>query len=221
MQTTRVRAKDRGRSASTRGARRAPRQARSEATVNAIVDAATRVLAKRGYLGTTTNHIAERAGVSIGSFYEYFRNKDAVVRAVLEKHMTAGEALFAERAQAALQGGAALSDDTLLKLLVGSFVDFHADNPRLHRVLSSEVPQTPYLQKRTGELERKIVDVVARMIAQSPSAKVNDARLAAQICVQTVDALAHRWVIDEKQGPVAAATLTAELSRMLSGYLRG
>jgi hypothetical protein len=81
--------------------------------------------------------------------------------------------------------------------------------------------QTPYLQKRTGELERKIVDVVARMIAQSPSAKVNDARLAAQICVQTVDALAHRWVIDEKQGPVAAATLTAELSRMLSGYLRG
>jgi AcrR family transcriptional regulator len=220
MQTTRVRAKDRGRSVSAKGARRAPRQARSEATVDAIVDAATRILAKRGYLGTTTNHIAERAGVSIGSFYEYFRNKDAVVRAVLEKHMTAGEALFAERAQAALQG-AALSDDALLQLLVASFVDFHADNPRLHRVLSSEVPQTPYVQKRTGELERKIVEVVALMIAQSPSAKVNDARLAAQICVQTVDALAHRWVIDEKKGPVAAATLTAELSRMLSGYLRG
>lgn len=62
-----------------------PRQARSQFTFDAIVEAATRVLVARGYAGTTTNHIAEAAGVAIASLYEYFPNKDAIVAQVAEQ----------------------------------------------------------------------------------------------------------------------------------------
>ena len=65
--------------------RRAPRQARSQITVTAILDAALRVLTSQGYEKCTTNVVAEVAGVSIGSLYEYFPNKQALVAAVAER----------------------------------------------------------------------------------------------------------------------------------------
>jgi AcrR family transcriptional regulator len=62
-----------------------PRQARSRATFDALVDACTGLLPERGYAGLTTNHIAERAGVGIASLYEYFPGKDAIVAQVAER----------------------------------------------------------------------------------------------------------------------------------------
>jgi len=66
--------------------RRQPHQERAKITVAAIVEAAGALLCERGYASTTTNAIAKRAGVSIGSLYQYFRDKDAVFREVLEEH---------------------------------------------------------------------------------------------------------------------------------------
>ncbi|HEY6882244.1 MAG TPA: TetR/AcrR family transcriptional regulator [Polyangiales bacterium] len=66
-------------------ARRRPRQARSQVTVSAILEAAARVLLKHGYQGCTTKEVAEIAGVGIGSLYEYFPNKEALIAAVVER----------------------------------------------------------------------------------------------------------------------------------------
>lgn len=63
--------------------RKLPRQARSRATFNAIVDACSQVLASRSYEELTTNGISERAGVSIGTLYEYFPNREAIVAALV------------------------------------------------------------------------------------------------------------------------------------------
>ncbi|WP_394828912.1 TetR/AcrR family transcriptional regulator [Pendulispora albinea] len=197
--------------------RRKPIQTRSQETVRAIVDAAARVLARRGYAATTTNHVAARAGVSIGSFYEYFRDKDAVVRAVLERHLAAGEALFAERAAALGAGQGTLRE--LLGALVQAFIDFHADDPRLHRVLSHEVPHSAATVRRVLELERRIVAIIAGILAAHPEARVRDPRLAAQLCVETVDALAHRWIVDEGGEPIAAEALAHELTELLVAYV--
>src|SRR5262249_27015371 len=68
-------------------ARRSPAQERSRTTVAAILEAATRIFAARGYAATTTNRIAEHAGVSVGSLYEYFPSKDAILVALAEVHM--------------------------------------------------------------------------------------------------------------------------------------
>jgi AcrR family transcriptional regulator len=66
-------------------ARRRPRQARSQVTVSAILEATVRVLLKHGYEGCTTRLVAEVAGVGIGSVYEYFPNKEALIAAVIER----------------------------------------------------------------------------------------------------------------------------------------
>ena len=63
--------------------RKSPVQARSAATVDAILEAAARILESEGFEGYTTNAIAKRAGVSIGSLYQYFPNKDAVTAALV------------------------------------------------------------------------------------------------------------------------------------------
>lgn len=66
-------------------AKKQPRQARAKATVEALLDTAARLLASEGYAAVTTNRVAELAGVSIGSLYEYFPNKEALVAAALAR----------------------------------------------------------------------------------------------------------------------------------------
>jgi AcrR family transcriptional regulator len=189
--------------------------------VNAIVGAAARVLARRGYAGTTTNHVAARAGVSVGSLYEYFRDKDAVVRAVMDRHLEGGEALFAARAHALAPRAATTPLKELLREIVKASVDFHADDPRLHRVLSSEVPRTAATTRRVLDLEAKIVDVLAALLAGHPESKARAPRLAAQVCVQTIDALVHRWIVDDKGGLLHSEELTFELVELLFAYVAG
>ena len=80
-------------------ARKRPRQERSRSTVDVLLRAAAQVFATRGYAATTTNHIAARAGVSIGSLYAYFPSKDALLVALMEAHLAEGETIL-ERAGA-------------------------------------------------------------------------------------------------------------------------
>src|SRR5580700_3154791 len=74
--------------------RKSPRQARSEATVDAVLEATARVLVKVGYDRASTNRIAAEAGVSVGSLYQYFPSKEALVAALVDRHMTEMVGLF-------------------------------------------------------------------------------------------------------------------------------
>jgi AcrR family transcriptional regulator len=67
--------------------RRRPRQSRSRATWEAIVEAAVQILERRGSEGLNTNRIAERAGVSVGSVYQYFPDKHAILAAAARREM--------------------------------------------------------------------------------------------------------------------------------------
>lgn len=72
---------------STLQPRKLPRQTRSKATVEAILDACAETVARRGYEGLTTHAISARAGVSVGTFYQYFPNRDAVAGALIVRAM--------------------------------------------------------------------------------------------------------------------------------------
>jgi len=63
---------------------RKPAQSRSRQSFAAIVEASAHVLEEQGYKGATTNRIAERAGVSVGTLYQYFRSKDEIFTALIE-----------------------------------------------------------------------------------------------------------------------------------------
>jgi AcrR family transcriptional regulator len=73
----------------TEKTRRTPRQPRSEATVEAILDAAFQLLEQGGPRALTTNHIAERAGVSVGTLYQYFKGKQAILAALAQRQAAA------------------------------------------------------------------------------------------------------------------------------------
>lgn len=67
--------------------RKTPRQSRSSSTVAAILESAAHILETAGFDGYSTNAIAQYAGVSIGSLYQYFPNKTAITRALIEREM--------------------------------------------------------------------------------------------------------------------------------------
>jgi AcrR family transcriptional regulator len=192
--------------------RRRPVQARAQETVAAILEAAAR-LYERG--STTTNRIAQLAGVSIGSLYEYFPNKDAIIHALLDKHMRAAtEQLLAELA--------ALDPETTplelgIRRLVDLMLDLHADRPGLHRLFVARVMGLPAVRQRLNGIELELRREVTAWLRSHPEVSVTDAALAARVVVQSTDALVHRYVEDDEG--VSPEDFAAALTGLWMAYL--
>ncbi|QIQ85826.1 TetR/AcrR family transcriptional regulator [Erythrobacter sp.] len=195
-----------------KSARRRPSQARSKATVEAILEAATRILAEEGLARLNTNRLAEVAGVSVGSVYEYFADKRAVIDLLIDRHLSEGEAALAEAA-AGLPAQA--EPPEIARALVDAAIHLHRSDPRLHRVLSSEVPLDPAQRARVEALRAASVAAVAERLA----GKVIEPSLKAALLVDTADALAHRWIVDDLGAPLDADRMAGEMSAMLRAYL--
>lgn len=90
----------------TEKTRRTPRQSRSEATVDAILEAAFQLLEQGGVEALTTNHIAERAGVSVGTLYQYFGGKQAILAGLAQRRAAAARDRIAEIVMAGPEIGA-------------------------------------------------------------------------------------------------------------------
>ncbi|BDB42862.1 putative transcriptional regulator, TetR family protein [Mycobacterium kiyosense] len=185
---------------------------RAAQTRQRILDAAAQVFAEYGYSAGTTNRIAERAGMSIGSLYQYFPNKDAVLRALMDEHLQAGTELLGNRLSEGLPEGL---EDTL-RLFVRAVIDNHRDNPRLHRVLFEEAPRAPEFLDRLHELERFSVDMAAQLLARHHGTRAD--RLTAQIVVVTIESLVHRLVTSGENVDFQHAE--DEIVLLLTGYLR-
>jgi AcrR family transcriptional regulator len=116
--------------------RRQPTQRRAQETVGAILDAVIRLLKRGGVSAVTTNSVAETAGVSIGSVYQYFPNKQAIFIALHERHI--------HQVDQVLQRKISESEGETLDVLVASLLDgmieMHASDPELATLLGSEVP---------------------------------------------------------------------------------
>lgn len=191
---------------------RKPKQSRSKATVAAIVEAAARILAERGWAGFNTNAVAERAGVSIGSLYEYFPDKQALVDKIASDHLARGEAFFASAAD-----GLVAADDieALLDALIRGLVELHRDDPRLHRALSSEVPLSPEIEGQVRQLRQGAI----ALVSQALSRHVDMPGVAAQLLVDTADAVIHRWFVDDDGGLASPERMIEELRWMLWAYI--
>jgi AcrR family transcriptional regulator len=113
-----------------------PSQRRSQATFDALVEACAWLLARRGYAGTTTNHIAERAGVNIASLYEYFPGKDAIVAQVAERLVERVLARLAQGAAPVMAGG----EDQVVRLWIEWIHDVVFQEKELVAVFLQQVP---------------------------------------------------------------------------------
>jgi AcrR family transcriptional regulator len=116
--------------------RRQPQQRRARHTVEAVLDAVVRILKREGFAAVTTNRVAEVAGVSIGSVYQYFPDKRAIFIALHERHVGAIDRLV----EAKLLEHAASPLDTLLRAMVEAMIEAHEKDPELYELLYTEVP---------------------------------------------------------------------------------
>ena len=188
-----------------------PRQARSRETFEAILQAAAQVFERKGYAGATTNRIAERAGVSIGSLYQYFPNKDAILVALAERHLQQGNERLAPLVAAFATDPPPVREG--LELLVDSMIELHADSPRLHRVLFEECPRPAALQERLDAGQQAAVEAVEAWLSRRPEVDIVDTALAAELVVQTIEGVTHRLVIHPQanRAPGDYATETVDL----------
>jgi AcrR family transcriptional regulator len=121
---------------SKRTLRRQPKQRRSRQTVEAVLDAVIRILKRDGIEAVTTNRIAEVAGVSIGSVYQYFPDKRAIFVALHRRHIEKIDRLV----NAALIDHAQSSLDGLVRAMIEAMIDAHTADPELYEALFCEVP---------------------------------------------------------------------------------
>ncbi|MGC1302062.1 MAG: TetR/AcrR family transcriptional regulator, partial [Caulobacteraceae bacterium] len=138
--------------------RKSPAQARSAATVSAILEAAARVLEDQGLEGYTTNAIARRAGVSIGSLYQYFPGKEAITRALIERQAAA--LLDEVRALDGCEDGRAG-----LAQLIRAAVGYQLDRPALARLLDFEERRLP-LGDEIASVEQTIHATLERLLGR-------------------------------------------------------
>jgi AcrR family transcriptional regulator len=201
--------------------RKKPRQTRSRETVDVILAAAARVFAASGYAATTTNHIARRAGVSIGSLYEYFPSKDAILVALTERHVDEAEQELGALLRALDASPPPL--DVLVDRMVRAMVGLHARDPGLHRVLFEQAPLPARLRDRVAGLERAMAGEVARLLT-AHGFGAEDAATAARMGVEVLEALTHRLVVHDvgsggRSALAAAEVQIREISLLVRGYL--
>lgn len=193
-------------------------QDRSRATVDALVEATARILVREGFDKASTNRIAEAAGVSVGSLYQYFPSKEALVVAVIVRH---NEELM-QIARGALAEVASLPIPKAVRRLVTVAIEAHRIDPKLHRVLAEQLP-------RTGRLEH--VEVFNRefyalfrtyLEAHRDELRNVDLEIAAYVCVTSIEALTHNAVLhrSEMLSDEVVGTLVDEATRLIVKYLQ-
>ena len=193
--------------------RRTPQQARSQQRVEEILEATTDLLIEEGYDALSTSTIAQRANISIGSFYQFFANKEAVLHALaqrkLEKMTLLNEAVFTPDA-------IYVPTPILLERTVDTLVDFMDRNKGLHHLFSMPwlLPELQEIADRTTS--QMIVEVQKVMQGKAPNLREEEAHVAAQAMVHMVQGLLP-WV--ETAVPEQRPAIIAEFKRMGIAYM--
>lgn len=198
--------------------RKSASQVRSHLTVDALVEATARILMKEGYDKASTNKIAAVAGVSIGSLYQYFPSKEALVAAVIERHTHE----LAQVVRDALIKVATRPIEAAAHELVSLAIDAHRVNPELHRVLAEQIPRVGRLES-IGAIDRNILGLLRGYLeAHRAEIGVADLDVAAFICVTVVEALTHTAVLHRPEilAGEKAERFVDDVTRLVVRYLR-
>ncbi len=193
--------------------RKAPRQARARATHGAILEAAAQIIAAGGLAAFNTNAVAERAGVSIGSLYQYFGNKDALMVALIHRQQ---ESQLASVAQAV----ASVEDAdlaTTIRVIVRAAMQHHHDNSLLASAIDHEEARLPLDAELTGYLDQGgelVWGLLSRHAAEIGDVDVDRAVITLPALVR---AATDSWA---NRNPPMLNVAEDEAVRAALGYLR-
>lgn len=185
--------------------------------VDALIEATARILVREGFDKASTNRIAKLTGVSVGSLYQYFPSKEALVVAVIERHNQ-------EIMQAVRSELAAIATEPLeqgVRQLVAVAVKAHRVNPTLHRVLAEQIPRVGKLEE--VETFNRESFALFRSYLESHRGEIRavDLDLASFVCVTSIEALTHNAVLHHSKtlSDKAMEALIDEGARLVVGYL--
>lgn len=198
--------------------RRTPVRERAAVTVDAIVDAAAQVFAQHGYAAGTPERIADRAGVSLGTVYEQFPDKDAILVALVERHLDDALAALTPLLTDLITQAPPIEDG--VGRMMRALVALHRTHPALHRVLFEEAPRPEALRRRLDRTVASAVEAVNGYLDARPEVKVPDRAVAAQLVVQVAESVTHGLVLNP-QGGADPEAYVRETERMLVRYLTG
>ncbi len=189
--------------------RKSPRQARARGTVDAILFAAAHILKTEGQARLSTNRIAALAGVSIGSVYQYFPNKQAIVESLRERH----EAFYLEAVQNGIESATGAELRESLATMIRRMTDLHRSDIALHGELGSEAALTE--ERRADYVERLrayLVEHAAELRA------IPDPELTAYVITKSLEHLIHGIALEEP-ARLENAHYVDELVELAARYL--
>jgi AcrR family transcriptional regulator len=193
-------------------------QERSRATVTALVEATARILVSEGFDKASTNRIAEVAGVSVGSLYQYFPSKQALVAAVIERHNRD----IMQVVQGALEQAVSLPVEDAVRRLVAMAIEAHRVHPELHCVLAEQIPHTGSFEN-VDSANREAHAAFRRYLeGRKAELDVADVGLAAFVCATSIEAVAHNAVLHHADFATndAVKPLIDDTTRLIVGYLK-
>ena len=198
--------------------RKSASQERSRSTVDALLEATARVLIKEGYDRASTNRIAEVAGVSIGSLYQYFPSKEALVAAVADRHAQH----VSQVTRNALVKVAARPIEVAAREFVSIAIDAHRVNPKLHGVLAEQIPRVGRLENVEANVREGYALVRGYLEAHRDEIDVADLDLASFVLVTVVEALTHAAVLHRPDILAAdkARQFVDDVTRLVVRYLQ-
>lgn len=195
--------------------RKLPGQERSRKTVDAILEATSRILVEEGYQAATTTRVAEIAGVSIGSLYQYFPSREALVAAIVDRHVAQILELLAQTTVVA----EAQSLEETVRAFVKTVLAVHAVDPKLHAVITQNFSRVEGLEKVLA-LTKTARGLVRSMLA-SKRDEVRPQRLdlAAFVLVHAVQGVVSACELDQDGPHFADEALADELTTLVIKYL--
>lgn len=196
--------------------RKSPQQGRAKATVEAILQAASQVLVAEGYARMTTTRVAERAGVSVGSLYQYFDDKEQLMRALKER--LSQTMLHATASATADSGGMSLSEQ--VRAMLAALLAAKASEGGLGPALTAAMLQIDGQLASAEVLEASKLQVRALLARHRDEHDLKDLTGAASTLVHAVDGVVLGWVLHpRKTRPLTDPRNVDELHRLVMGYL--
>lgn len=195
--------------------RRVPRQARSRALVDAILEAAEQLLVAKGPRAFTTPSVAALAGVSVGSLYQYFPSKHALLAALIERHAASGSAMQAETLGRIASGTLEDAVRGFVETLVGAF----RANGALYGKLLSAMASVEREAFVRSELDRCVVLATMALTPHAERLSPRTPEEAAYVLTIAVNAVV-RDAARVRPSLLLGETLTDDLSALCLGYLR-
>jgi AcrR family transcriptional regulator len=195
---------------------RQPQQTRAKETVDALLTATKALLVQRGVEGATTNAIAELAGVSIGSLYQYFPSREAIIAELSRRHVDQVLTLIFAEVDALTGTNLRVGARRLIQLMI----EIHRQDPELHAAIETSHPRLA-ARAQLARVEAQVM-AVARTYLESHRSElvVSDLDRAAFVAVTTIEAVTHEAAFRRPDLRDCDA-LVDDITRLILGYLTG